>query len=132
MTDPKPPQPGPAKQKRISIEVPADLTAVYANLAFITHTPAELMLDFAQILPRTAKGKVVSRIVMSPMHAKALLNALGQNIANYEKQFGEIKIPQQTNLADQFFRFSNSDGSDGNDNNGDNDPDPNTPPESGK
>ena len=110
MTSPSQQPPSGPKQKRISIEVPADLAAMYANLAFITHTPAEVMLDFAQILPRTAKGKVVSRIVMSPMHAKALLNALGQNIANYEKQFGEIKMPQQTNLADQFFRFPNSDG----------------------
>jgi hypothetical protein len=109
MSDPQP-QPQPVPEKRISIEVPNDLTAVYANLAFITHTPAELMLDFAQLLPRSGKGKVVSRILMSPIHAKALLQALGQNIANYEKQFGEIKIPQQPTLADQLFRFRSGDG----------------------
>ncbi len=115
MSDPinQPPHPPvrPPQQKRISIEVPPELAALYANLAFITHTPAELMLDFAQLLPRTAKGKVVARLIMSPMHAKALLQALGQNIANYENQFGEIKMPQHTNLADQLFRFPSGDGS---------------------
>lgn len=92
-------------KKRISIEVPEDLEADYANLAFITHTPAEIVLDFAQYLPRMAKGKVVSRIIMSPIHAKMLQAALAQNISNYERQFGEIRMPQRTNLADELFRF---------------------------
>ena len=95
----------PKKTKRVSIEIPKDLDAVYANVAFISHTPAELVLDFAQVLPRMPKGSVVSRVLMSPIHAKLFQAALAQNIANYEKQFGEIKIPQQTSLADQFFRF---------------------------
>lgn len=92
-------------QKKIAIEVPKDLKANYANLAFITHTPAEIVIDFAQYLPRMPKGNIVSRIIMSPMHAKMLQRALAQNIANYERQFGEIRIPQKTTLADQFFRF---------------------------
>jgi hypothetical protein len=95
----------PKHTKRVSIEIPKDLEAVYANVAFISHTPAELVLDFAQVLPRMPKGSVVSRVIMSPIHAKLFQAALAQNLANYEKQFGEIKIPQQTNLADQFFRF---------------------------
>ena len=95
----------PKQTKRVSIEIPKDLDAVYANVAFISHTPAELVLDFAQVLPRMPKGSVVSRVLMSPIHAKLFQKALAQNLANFEKQFGEIKIPQQTNLADQFFRF---------------------------
>ena len=91
--------------KRISIEIPKDTKGVYANLAFISHTPAEIVLDFAQVLPRMPKGSVVSRVIMSPMHAKLLQKALAQNIANFEKQFGEIRIPHHPNLADQFFRF---------------------------
>jgi hypothetical protein len=104
---PQPPQP-PAggQQQRVQIELPSDLTAVYSNIAFITHSPAELILDFGQILPRTPKGKIMARVIMSPMHAKALLQALAQNIATYEQQFGEIKVPVQPTLADQFFRFS--------------------------
>jgi hypothetical protein len=91
--------------QRVTIEIPKELEAVYANIAFISHTPAEIVLDFAQFLPRTPKGSVKARVIMSPMHAKMLQNALAQNIANYERQFGEIKIPQQPSLADQLFRF---------------------------
>jgi hypothetical protein len=94
-----------AKPKQIAIEIPKELEAVYANLAFISHTPAEVVLDFAQILPRMPKGNVVSRVIMSPMHAKLLQLALAQNIANYERQFGEIRLPHQPSLADQLFRF---------------------------
>lgn len=94
-----PPQP----PKKIAIDVPKDVTAVYANLAFISHTPAEVVLDFGQMLPRMPRGTVKARVIMSPMHAKLLHKALGQNIANYERQFGEIRMP--STIADQFFRF---------------------------
>ena len=105
-------QPG---KKKIAIEIPDDLPINYANLAFITHTPAEIVLDFAQYLPRMPKGKVVSRMIMSPMHAKMLQMALAQNIANYERQFGEIKLPQKTSLADELFRFRPGQDDDGDD-----------------
>ena len=99
------PKPG---QKKVAIDIPKELTAVYANLAFISHTPGEMVLDFAQMLPRMPRGQVLSRVIMSPMHAKMLQNALAQNIANYERQFGEIRLP--TTLADQFFRFPQQGG----------------------
>ncbi len=104
-------QPVPGQQ-RITIDLPKELTAVYANVAFISHTPAEMILDFAQVLPRTPRGKILSRIIMSPMHAKMLYNALSQSIANYERQFGEIRLP--SNLADQLFRFPPADEGDKN------------------
>lgn len=110
-----------SQQKRVTIEIPKDLDSVYANVAFITHTPAEMILDFAQVMPRMPKGKVVSRVIMSPMHAKALLQALSQNVSNYEKQFGEIKIPRQQSIADQFFQFPSADGDNDGDNDSDND-----------
>ncbi len=93
-----------AAAKRIMIDIPADLKAVYANIAFISHTPAEMVIDFAQILPRTPKGNVQARIIMSPMHTKLLWRALGQNLANFERQFGEIRFPRT--LADELFSFS--------------------------
>lgn len=108
-----PPQSSPPG-KRISIDIPKDLKAVYANVAFISHTPAEVVLDFAQVLPRMPRGAVQARVIMSPMHAKMLQQALAQNIANYERQFGEIRLPQQMNLADQFFRFPQQDSDDDN------------------
>jgi hypothetical protein len=95
---------GPAK-KKIAIEIPKELNAQYANLAFITHTASEIVLDFVQLLPHTSKGKVISRVVMSPARAKMVNMALSQNIANYERQFGEINIRTQPNLADELFRF---------------------------
>jgi hypothetical protein len=100
------------KAKRISIDIPKELKAVYGNIAFISHTPAEVVLDFAQVLPRMTRGHIVSRVIMSPMHAKMLQKALAQNLANYERQFGEIRLPQQTGLAEHFFRFPPSDSSD--------------------
>lgn len=100
------------KPKRVNIEIPKELKAVYANVAFISHTPAEMIVDFAQVLPRIPKGTVVSRIIMSPMHAKLLHAALAQNIGNYERQFGEIRLPQQMSIADSFFRYPASDSDD--------------------
>jgi len=97
----------PPAGKKIAIDIPKDTKAVYANLAFISHTPAEMVLDFAQILPRMPRGSILARVIMSPMHAKMLHRALGQNIANYERQFGAINMP--TTIADQFFGFPQPD-----------------------
>ena len=105
MSNENPERQGKPGQKKIAIEIPQNLDANYANLAFITHTPAEIVIDFAQYLPRMPKGNIVSRIIMSPMHAKMLQMALAQNLANYERQFGEIRLAQKSNIADQFFRF---------------------------
>lgn len=110
MTEPTPEQP---KQTRITIDLPKDLKPVYANVVFINYTPAEMVIDFGQVLPRTPRGALTARIIMSPIHAKLLHAALGQNIANYEHQFGEIRVPHaRPNLADNFFRFSGEGGSD--------------------
>jgi hypothetical protein len=89
--------------QKIAIDIPKDVPTFYANLAFISHTPAEIVLDFAQMLPRMPRGTVKARVIMSPMHAKLLHKALGQNVANFERQFGEIRMPNT--IADQFFRF---------------------------
>lgn len=98
--------------KRIAIEMPKDVKPAYANAALILVTPAELLIDFAQVFPRVPKGQIVSRVILSPLHAKLLQRALAHNIANYERQFGEIRIPTQPSVADQFFRFSQSDDDD--------------------
>jgi hypothetical protein len=64
---------------------------IYANLVFIAHSQAEVILDFARMLPGLPKARVFARIVMTPQHAKGLLGALEQNIKNYETNFGPIK-----------------------------------------
>ncbi len=88
-------QPNP-KQQPQQIEIglgEREAEGIYANLVFITHSQAELILDFARALPGLPKARVFSRIIMTPQHAKGLLTALEQNLKNYEANFGAIKLP---------------------------------------
>ncbi len=93
MSNPK--QPTPVAQRSLQIELPADLEAVYANFVLITHSPSELILDFARVLPNVPKARVYARILMTPMNAKLLHRALGENLEKFEEKFGEIKTPDQ-------------------------------------
>jgi hypothetical protein len=65
---------------------------VYSNLAIITHSSSEFLVDFAQVFPGIPKAPVRSRIVLAPEHAKRLLYALRDNINKYEQAFGTIKV----------------------------------------
>jgi len=98
-----PPQPQQQPQQ-IQIELPPNLDAAYSNLVVIQHSPSEIILDFARILPNMPSAKVGARIVMTPMHAKLLLRALQDNIEKFEAQYGAIYVPQQGEaLANQLF-----------------------------
>jgi hypothetical protein len=68
---------------------------IYSNLAIISHSQAEFVVDFTRILPGVPKARVHARIVMTPQHAKLLLHALHENITRYEAQYGEINIDGQ-------------------------------------
>jgi hypothetical protein len=68
---------------------------IYANLAVISHSPSEFIVDFARLLPGLPKSKVFARIVMTPQNAKALLRTLESNIERYETTHGEIKLSGQ-------------------------------------
>jgi hypothetical protein len=83
------------QQRPIQIELPADLEATYSNFALITHSPSEIIVDFARVLPNVPKAKVYARIVLTPMNAKLLHRALGENLGIYEGKFGEIKTPDR-------------------------------------
>lgn len=76
----------------------------YSNLAIISHSHSEFIIDFATALPGLPKPEIGSRILMTPEHCKRLLNALADNIGKYESQFGPISLgesPKGTfNLAD--------------------------------
>ena len=65
---------------------------IYANMAMIMHSPTEIIIDFARLMPRTPKARVQARIIMTPMHAKLLLQTLTDNIKKFDSQFGEIKM----------------------------------------
>ena len=80
----------------LNIELTADVAeGSYANLAIISHSSAEFILDFVSIMPGMPKAKVKSRIIMTPNHAKRLLKALAENVSKYEKTFGEITEHEQ-------------------------------------
>ena len=86
------------------LELPADLDLVYANLARIAHSPSDIVIDFAHLLPGEPRAKIRSRVVMTPLSAKLLVRALTENIARFETAFGEIHIPTNSTLADNLFR----------------------------
>ena len=87
------------------IEVPEDLEPIYVNVVRITHSPSEMVFDFARILPGMTPPKVISRLLMSPLSAKLFHRALSENLAKYEASFGEIKIPgDNSSLAEHLFR----------------------------
>lgn len=80
-------------KNQIQIELPEDVSqGTYANLAIITHSSSEFVIDFIRMLPGIPKAKVKSRIILTPEHAKRLLLALNDNISQYEKLHGSIRI----------------------------------------
>ena len=83
----------PQQTQQINIELnEKEAEGIYSNLAIITHSPAEFVIDFTRVLPGIPKARVHARIITTPQHAKLLLNALKENIEKYEKTFGEVKI----------------------------------------
>ena len=87
-------QPAPAPQQhQINIELPADLEAIYTNFAIINHSPSEIVVDFARLLPNVPKARVYARVIMTPLNAKLFLQALQENLARFEERFGEINLP---------------------------------------
>jgi len=80
------------KANQINIELSEDTAqGVYSNLAIITHSSSEFVLDFVRIMPGVPKAKVKSRVILTPEHAKRLALALQDNIAKYEAVHGPIK-----------------------------------------
>jgi hypothetical protein len=79
-------------QNQFNIELSEDVAeGVYSNLAIITHSPAEFVIDFIRIMPGVPKSKVKSRIILTPEHAKRFVAALNDNISKYEAVHGPIR-----------------------------------------
>lgn len=77
---------------QINIELPEEVAGgEYSNLSIITHSPSEFIMDFIQLMPGVPKGKVKSRIIMTPDNAKKLMKAMIENVQKYESQHGVIK-----------------------------------------
>jgi hypothetical protein len=83
----------PPEPQQINIEIgEKEAEGIYSNLAIISHSPAEFIIDFTRVLPGIPKSKISARIIMTPQHAKMLLGALNDNVTKYENQFGEIQL----------------------------------------
>ncbi len=82
-----------SNEKELKIEIKPEVAkGSYSNLAIITHSHSEMIIDFATMLPGLVKPEVSNRIIMNPEHAKRLLFALQDNISKYESQYGPISL----------------------------------------
>jgi len=80
------------KQQQLNIELSEDVAqGIYSNLAVITHSSSEFVVDFVRIMPGVPKANVKSRVILTPEHAKRLLMALQDNVKKFEAQHGPIK-----------------------------------------
>lgn len=85
-----------AEMKQLGIDLQLDDSVAqghYSNLAIISHSTSEFILDFAAVLPGVQKAHINSRIILTPEHAKRLLLSLQDNIVRYESSIGKIEIP---------------------------------------
>lgn len=88
-------QPG----NQLNIEISEEVAeGTYANLAIITHSHAEFVIDFVNVMPGTPKSKVKSRIIFTPQHAKRFMKALTENIQRFEAGNGKIQDLEEATL----------------------------------
>lgn len=88
---------------QLNIEISEEIAeGTYANLAIITHSHAEFVVDFVNVMPGTPKSKVKSRIILTPQHAKRLMRAITENIQKYESVNGSIKDLEEIQLPMNF------------------------------
>ncbi|MCC7298772.1 MAG: DUF3467 domain-containing protein [Bacteroidia bacterium] len=81
--------------QQLDIELGEDVAeGTYSNFAIITHSNSEFILDFIRLMPGVPKGRVKSRIILAPQHAKRLMLALSDNVQKFEEVFGEIALDE--------------------------------------
>ena len=87
----------------INIELPEEVAeGIYSNLAIITHSNSEFIVDFIRLMPGVTKAKVKSRIVLTPQHAKRLMKALKDNLAKFEAVNGPVQDTEPTPIPMNF------------------------------
>jgi hypothetical protein len=90
-------------QVNINIELPEDVAeGIYSNLAIITHSNSEFIIDFIRIMPGVPKAKVKSRVLLTPQHAKRLLKALKDNMTKYESVHGTVEDTEVNSIPMNF------------------------------
>ena len=95
------PKAGP---NQLNIELSEEVAdGIYSNLAIITHSNSEFVIDFIKVMPGIPKAKVKSRIVLTPQHAKRLMRALNDNLTKYESVHGRIQETEAVNAIPMNF-----------------------------
>jgi hypothetical protein len=88
---------------QLNIEISEEVAeGVYANLAIITHSHAEFVIDFVNVMPGTPKSKVKSRIILTPQHAKRFMKALTENVQRFEAANGKIQDLEEVQIPMAF------------------------------
>lgn len=91
------------ENNQLNIEITEEIAeGTYANLAIITHSHAEFVIDFVNVMPGTPKSKVKSRIIFTPQHAKRFMKALADNVQKYESLNGSIKDLEEVQMPLNF------------------------------
>ena len=91
------------KKKQINIEFDENVAeGIFSNLAMITHSSSEFVVDFIKLLPGVPKAKVKARIILTPQHAKMLYRALKDNIQKFESMYGNIDVPEGGDILPPF------------------------------
>lgn len=87
------------KNNQIDIELNSDVAqGTYSNLAVITHSSSEFVVDFVRIMPGVPKAEVKSRIILTPEHAKRLMFALQDNMSKYESMRGKVRLEEEEEI----------------------------------
>ncbi len=88
---------------QLNIEITEEMSeGEYANLAIITHSHAEFVIDFISVMPNAPKSRVKSRIIFTPMHAKRFMKAMVENIQRFEASHGAIQDLEQIEIPMNF------------------------------
>jgi hypothetical protein len=86
----------PEGAQQLQIELgEKEAEGIYSNLAIITHSPAEFIIDFTRVTPGVPRARVHSRIIMTPQHFKLLMGAMRDNLERFENQYGEVRVDNQ-------------------------------------
>jgi hypothetical protein len=94
---------GNQQPNQLNIEISEEVAeGAYANLAIITHSHAEFVIDFVNVMPGTPKSKVKSRIILTPQHAKRFMKALTENITRFESLNGKIQDLEEVQIPMNF------------------------------
>lgn len=93
----------PEQNNQLNIEISEEVAdGTYANLAIITHSHAEFVVDFVNVMPGAPKSKVKSRIILTPFHAKRFMKAMMENVEKYEAANGKIQDMEAVEIPFNF------------------------------